>query len=61
MAVRSVVRDSTAYAPSKELLIGERNLLNTLIDALPETGLRQDYHRRYIVCNLAHAKALGVK
>lgn len=46
---------------AEQALAGERNLLRTLIDNLPDYVFVKDVEGRYVVSNVAHQKFLGVK
>lgn len=45
--------------PAEQALVNERNLLRTLIDALPVYLFVKDIHSRFVINNLAHLRVLG--
>jgi two-component system, sensor histidine kinase and response regulator len=55
-----VFRDVTRLRRAEELLAQERNLLRTLIDALPEHVFVKDSQGRYLVNNWSHLDFLNV-
>jgi PAS domain S-box-containing protein len=54
-----IVRDITARKQAATQLTHERNLLRTIIDAIPDSIFAVDYSGRYILSNKAHYKAFG--
>src|SRR5688572_7398954 len=56
---RCFLRDITARKRAEESLARERNLLRTLIDALPDYIYTKDRESRFLVSNLANARLLG--
>jgi sigma-B regulation protein RsbU (phosphoserine phosphatase) len=56
-----LTRDVTAAKAAEEKLTEERNLLRTIIDHLPSRVYVKDTASRYVLNNLAHLAALGVK
>ena len=57
----SVNHNITERKRADEALAKERNLLRTLIDALPDRIYAKDTERRFILNNTAHLHAIGVK
>ncbi|MBN8637694.1 MAG: PAS domain-containing protein [Anaerolineae bacterium] len=57
--IQSIIRDLGEQPRSEALLISERHLLNTLVDAIPEQIYIIDQYGRYIVANQAFAAATG--
>ena len=53
--------DITEYKKAEEALAGERNLLRTLIDELPDRIYVKDEQCRFLVNNKSHIAALGAK
>jgi PAS domain S-box-containing protein len=58
--VCSAVHDITERKRAEEALMAERTLLRTLIDNIPDSIFIKDADRRYVACNVAHAKFAGV-
>jgi two-component system NtrC family sensor kinase len=58
--VCSAVHDITERKAAEEALVNERTLLRTLIDNIPDSIFIKDADRRYITCNLAHARFAGM-
>ena len=56
----STVHDITERKVAEEALTAERSLLRTLIDNIPDSIFIKDADRRYITCNLAHARFAGL-
>jgi phosphoserine phosphatase RsbU/P len=56
-----LTRDITAAKQAEDLLVDERNLLQTIIDHLPSRVFVKDREGRYLVNNKAHLKLLGVQ
>ena len=58
---RCFLRDITARKAAEEALANERNLLRTLIDALPDPIYTKDRQSRYLISNAANVRLLGAK
>ena len=58
---RCFLRDITQRKLAEDALSRERNLLRTLIDALPDYVYTKDLESRYIVSNLANIRLLGAR
>lgn len=58
---RCFIRDITARRTAEDALAAERNLLRTLIDAVPDAIYTKDSHSRFLISNKANARLLGVK
>jgi PAS domain S-box-containing protein len=58
--VCSAVHDITERKAAEEALNTERTLLRTLIDNIPDSIFIKDTERRYITCNVAHARFAGL-
>jgi len=58
---RCFLRDITARKAAEEDLANERNLLRTLIDALPDPIYTKDRDSRFLVSNAANVQMLGAK
>ena len=58
VAVGLILRDIRARREAEELLADERNLLRSLIDAIPEHIFVKDQRGRYVLNNVAHRKFL---
>jgi PAS domain S-box-containing protein len=56
-----VNQDITERKRGEETLAAERNLLRTLIDALPDLIYIKDTEGRYLLNNVSHIEALGAK
>lgn len=56
-----LTRDVTATKDVEEKLTEERNLLRTIIDHLPSRVYVKDRNSRYVLNNVAHLGALGIK
>jgi two-component system sensor histidine kinase/response regulator len=54
-----IARDITERKQAEETLAQERNLLRTLVDAIPDFVYVKDTQSRYILTNVAHAKSMG--
>jgi len=52
-------QDITERKAAEETLANERNLLRTLIDAIPDFVYVKDTQSRYILTNVAHARSMG--
>jgi len=59
--IRTTLLDITDRKHVEEALAKERNLLRTLIDALPDRIYAKDIQARFTLNNISHLKALGVK
>jgi two-component system, cell cycle sensor histidine kinase and response regulator CckA len=55
-----MVENITQRKYAEEALSNERNLLHTLIDALPDRIFVKDINGKFVLNNVAHLKALGV-
>lgn len=55
----AIVRDVTERRRAQETLAGERNLLRTLIDALPDYIYTKDRQSRFLISNVANAQLLN--
>lgn len=55
-----IVRDITERKQAAVAISEERNLLRTLIDAVPDFIYVKDLYHRIILNNMAHARSLGV-
>ena len=53
------IRDINQRKKSEEQLFGERNLLRTVIDNLPDYIYAKDTKSNYIISNLAHVELIG--
>ena len=51
--------DITERQEAEEMMAGERNLLRTVIDNLPDFIYVKDVNHRYLLNNIAHARSLG--
>jgi PAS domain S-box-containing protein len=60
LLVSSAIRDISDRKRAEERLAAERNLLRTLIDALPDYVFVKDTAGRYLISNVAHASAVQV-
>ena len=60
IAVALILRDIAARLRAETLLAQERNLLRSLIDAIPEHIFVKDLQGRYVLDNLAHRQFLNV-
>ncbi len=58
---RCFLRDITARKAAEEDLANERNLLRTLIDALPDAVYTKDRDSRFLISNAANVRMLGAK
>ena len=58
---RCFLRDITARKAAEEDLANERNLLRTLIDALPDAIYTKDRESRFLISNAANMLLLGAK
>ena len=58
---RCFLRDITARKAAEEDLANERNLLRTLIDALPDAIYTKDRESRFLISNAANMRLLGAK
>ena len=56
-----IARDITARKQAEEAFAKERNLLRTLIDAVPDYIFVKDIETRYLVNNAAHLRALNAQ
>jgi PAS domain S-box-containing protein len=56
---RCFIRDITARRTAEDALAAERNLLRTLIDALPDAIYTKDSQSRFLISNTANARLLG--
>jgi PAS domain S-box-containing protein len=56
-----ISRDITERKRMEETLANERNVLRTLIDALPDNIFIKDAESRFLISNLAHARLLRAK
>jgi PAS domain S-box-containing protein len=54
-----ISRDITPWKQAEESMASERNLLRLLLDSLPDAVWVKDTEGRYLLANLAHARALG--
>lgn len=54
-----VIQDITKRKQEQQLLAEERNMLRTLIDTTPDFIYIKDTHHRFLLSNMAHAKARG--
>ena len=59
-AIRLILRDIAARQRAETLLAQERNLLKSLIDAIPAHIYVKDLEGRYVLDNLAHRRFLKV-
>ena len=57
--VVAIVRNITERKRTEEKLIGERNLLRTLLDILPDYIFIKDRQSRFVLINAAYARFLG--
>jgi len=57
---RGVVRDISERKRTEEVLESERNLLRNLIDNVPDRIYAKDTESRFIICNEAMARRMGV-
>jgi PAS domain S-box-containing protein len=55
----AIVRDVTERRRAQETIAGERNLLRTLIDALPDYIYTKDRQSRFLISNLANVQLLN--
>jgi PAS domain S-box-containing protein len=55
----AIVRDVTQRLRSEEIIAQERNLLRTVIDALPDCIYTKDTESRFLISNLANVRLLG--
>lgn len=60
MGIIGITRDITEHKRMEEKLAEERNLLRTLIDQLPDYIFVKDIEGRYLLTNVAHARAVQV-
>ncbi len=58
---RCFIRDITARRTAEDALAAERNLLRTLIDAVPDAIYTKDSQSKFLISNTANARLLGVK
>jgi len=56
---RCFLRDITSRKRAEEALAGERNLLRTLIDGLPDYIYTKDRESRFLISNTANVRLLG--
>lgn len=54
-----IIRDITARKKADMAIAEERNLLRTLIDAIPDFIYVKDRAQRFVLNNVAHARSLG--
>ena len=60
VAIQGIARDITERKKAEDKAIAERNLLNTVIDNLPDRIFVKDLKSRVIMNNVAHRQHLGV-
>lgn len=60
IAIQGIARDITERKKAEDKAIAERNLLNTVIDNLPDRIFVKDLKSRVIMNNVAHRRHLGV-
>lgn len=60
VALALILRDIAARQRAEELLAQERNLLRSLIDAIPDHIYVKDVQGRYVLDNVAHRKFLNI-
>ncbi len=60
LLVSSAIRDITERKKIEHALAGDRRLLRTLIDTLPDYIYVKDTQHRFILSNIAHSMARGV-
>jgi len=58
---RCFLRDITSRKVAEEALANERNLLRTLIDALPDAIYTKDRQSRFLISNVANVRLLRAK
>ena len=56
---RGIIRDITERKQVEDRLVAERNLLNTLIDNLPDNVFVKNVDGRIVIDNIAHRRLLG--
>jgi len=59
MHTLAIVRDVTERLRAEETIAQERNLLRTVIDALPDCIYTKDTDSRFLISNLANVRLLG--
>jgi PAS domain S-box-containing protein len=61
MHTLAIVRDVTERVRAEETLAQERNLLRTVIDAVPDCIYTKDTQGRFLISNLANVRLLGAR